>query len=159
MIVFSHLIGRTSASGIDALRCIRTTLDVLPTKLDCQYCEAKRILSETPGFCCSNVQIVLQQNKLLDVLIQFDMRKIDEPASFRIYVRTYNHTFASQLLEFNMTKNYSEDQMESILSKFKDKHIMLLMILFHMEDLACFRNSTSMIYVTTPPSPRAYSKG
>ncbi|XP_027158436.1 uncharacterized protein LOC113760061 [Coffea eugenioides] len=84
--------GRTSASGIDALRCIPTTPDVLPTKLDCQYCEAKRILSETPGFCCSNGQIVLQQNKLLDELIQFDMRKIDVAESFRIDVRTYNNT-------------------------------------------------------------------
>ncbi|XP_071909310.1 uncharacterized protein [Coffea arabica] len=85
--------GRTNPDGIGALKFINDEPDMLPSKPHCSYCEAKKFHSETPNFCCSNGEVVLQQNKLPDILIELYTGRSDEAASFRTYVRTYNNMF------------------------------------------------------------------
>nr|XP_027101001.1 uncharacterized protein LOC113720276 [Coffea arabica] len=80
--------------GIEALKCISNELDILAPKPNCSYCEAKKLHSETPNFCCSAGQIVLQQNKFSDILIELYTGHSAEALSFRTYVRTYNNMFA-----------------------------------------------------------------
>nr|XP_027127530.1 uncharacterized protein LOC113743677 [Coffea arabica] len=90
----SHTRGEKVPDGIEALKCISSEPDILAPKPDCSYCEAKKLYSETPNFCCSAGQIVLQENKLQDILIELYTGHSAEALSFRTYVRTYNNMFA-----------------------------------------------------------------
>ncbi|XP_071923172.1 uncharacterized protein [Coffea arabica] len=85
--------GTKNPDGIGALKFINDEPDILPSKPHCSYCEAKKFHSETPNFCCSEGEVVLQQNKLPDILIELYTGRSDEAASFRTYVRTYNNMF------------------------------------------------------------------
>ncbi|CDP05228.1 unnamed protein product [Coffea canephora] len=89
-----HNKGGKVPDGIEALKCISNEPDILASKPNCSYCEAKKLHSETPNFCCSAGQIVLQQNKFSDILIELYTGHSAEALSFRTYVRTYNNMFA-----------------------------------------------------------------
>ncbi|XP_071924414.1 uncharacterized protein [Coffea arabica] len=89
-----HNRGGKIPDGIEALKCISNEPDILAPKPDCSYCEAKKLHSETPNFCCSAGQIVLQENKFSYILIELYTGHSAEALSFRTYVRTYNNMFA-----------------------------------------------------------------
>lgn len=81
-------------SGIALLSNIVKEPYVLPKVADCQYCHAKKFYYESSSFCCSDGQVVLQENKLPDVLIDFFTGDTPEASCFHKYVKTYNNLFA-----------------------------------------------------------------
>ena len=56
--------------GTEVLASISLKPDVLSEVRDCQWCGMKKFYSETSKFCCSDGKVILQENKLPDILVK-----------------------------------------------------------------------------------------
>ena len=79
--------------GIEALSSISLEADRLPEQQKCKHCGAQKLYSESVNFCCSDGEVVLEESKMLDILIELFTSGTEKAICFRTYVRTYNSTF------------------------------------------------------------------
>ncbi|GKE57254.1 hypothetical protein Tco_1496439, partial [Tanacetum coccineum] len=78
----------------DALRFIGQIVDTLPLTPTCPHCAAIKFYSEADNFCCMEGRIVIPDNELPDNhLKQLLPLTLEDPESFRTYIRTYSNLF------------------------------------------------------------------
>lgn len=68
---------------------------------NCQYCGAKKIEYEPPGFCYSNGSIKLTSHEMPAELLNLYLANTEESKHFRTYLRMYNNMFAFTSLGVN----------------------------------------------------------
>ncbi|XP_021732611.1 uncharacterized protein LOC110699399 [Chenopodium quinoa] len=67
---------------------------VLESVPSCLYCNAKKFMYETPGFCCCSGQVVIAANQFPDELCRLYLSEEEDAKHFKQYSRMYNNLFA-----------------------------------------------------------------
>ncbi|XP_073277631.1 uncharacterized protein [Primulina huaijiensis] len=92
----------------DPLKFIATTPDLLPDVPNCAFCDAKRIYSESPAFCCSLGEINLLSTETPFELVQLYLCNAENAEGFNNCVRSYNNMFAFTSMGVHCDKSFAK---------------------------------------------------
>uniref|UniRef100_A0A453EEM1 Uncharacterized protein n=2 Tax=Aegilops tauschii subsp. strangulata TaxID=200361 RepID=A0A453EEM1_AEGTS len=97
-------------SKVDPLDFVYTnipdTTHILKLDANCKHCKAKKIVSETDGFCCRNGQIELKQPEPIPELMRLWSSMDADSRHFRENIRFFNGHFTFTTLGVSLDENY-----------------------------------------------------
>ncbi|XP_073360641.1 uncharacterized protein [Aegilops tauschii subsp. strangulata] len=98
-------------SKVDPLDFVYTnipdTTHILKLDANCKHCKAKKIVSETDGFCCRNGQIELKQPEPIPELMRLWSSMDADSRHFRENIRFFNGHFTFTTLGVSLDENYT----------------------------------------------------